>query len=85
MSTVTLTKWGNSIGIRIPAAIMKQAHLVSGEELSITVSKTGRVILMPIKNFREGWTEKFNAIADAKQDELLFDLSNEFDNEEWTW
>lgn len=35
MSTVTLTKWGNSIGIRIPAVIIKEAHLYPGEELEI--------------------------------------------------
>lgn len=85
MSTVILTKWGNSIGIRIPAAIIKEAHLASGEELNITVNKQGVVILMPVKNPQADWTEKFNAIADANHDETLIDLPNEFDEDEWTW
>ncbi len=85
MSTVILTKWGNSIGLRIPAAIIKEAHLVSGEELTISVNKKGGVILTPVKNLQAGWVEKFNAIADAKQDISLIDLPNEFDEEEWTW
>ena len=85
MSTVTLTKWGNSIGLRIPSNIMKEAHLAEGEKLDITVNKKGGVILMPVKNTQAGWTEKFNAIADAEQDEALLDLVNEFDEDEWTW
>lgn len=85
MSTVTLTKWGNSIGIRIPVAIMKEAHLMLGEELKIFVSKKGRVTLVPIKNPQEDWTEAFNVIADSNGDELLLNVSNDFDEDEWTW
>ncbi len=85
MSTVILTKWGNSIGLRIPSNIMKEAHLAEGEKLDITVNKKGGVILMRVKNPQAGWTDKFNAIADAEQDETLIDLVNEFDVDEWTW
>ncbi len=85
MSTVILTKWGNSIGLRIPSNILKEAHLAEGEKLDIKVNKKGGVTLMPFKNQQAGWTEKFNAIADAEQDETLIDLVNEFDEDEWTW
>ena len=85
MSSVKLIKWGNSIGIRIPATIIKEAHLIPGDELTITANENGNVMLVPIKNQQEGWTDMFNAIADSKQDEMLMDSSNEFDEEEWTW
>ena len=85
MSTVTLTKWGNSIGVRIPASLIKEARLSPGETLTITTNKKGGLTLVPIKNRQQGWTEQFNAIADAQQDKLLIDLLNEFDEEEWTW
>ncbi len=84
MSTVILTKWGNSIGIRIPSTIIKEAHLVQGEELKIIANEKGGITLTPVKNQQEGWTEMFNAIADSKNEDLLLDISNEFD-EEWTW
>ena len=61
------------------------AQLAEGEKLDITVNKKGGVILMPVKNPQAGWTDKFNAIADAEQDETLIDLVNEFDEDEWTW
>jgi antitoxin component of MazEF toxin-antitoxin module len=85
MLNTTLTKWGNSIGIRIPAAIIKEADLTIGEEVKIVVNKKGIVSLIPISDPQEGWTEAFNAIADAEDDELLIDLPNKFDKDEWTW
>jgi antitoxin component of MazEF toxin-antitoxin module len=85
MSTVILTKWGNSIGIRIPAAIIQEAHLTLGEELTVVVNKKGEVTLIPIHEPQEGWTEAFNAIADSQKNELLIDIPNKFDEEEWTW
>lgn len=85
MSTVTLTKWGNSIGIRIPSVIIKEAHLYPGEELEIKVDERGGVTLIPIKNQQEGWLEKFNAVADAEDNEVHFDVVNDFDVDEWTW
>ena len=85
MSTVVLTKWGNSIGIRIPSTIIKEAHLIQGQPLEITANKKGGLTLMPIKNQQEGWIDMFNAIADSGADKSLIDLPNEFDEEEWTW
>lgn len=85
MTKVTLTKWGNSIGIRIPSTMIKEAHLVPGEELNIVSNKKGGFTLVPIKNQQEGWLEMFNTIADAEDDKLLIDSSNEFDEDDWTW
>jgi antitoxin MazE len=78
-----LVKWGNSIGIRIPSSIMKEAYLKPGMLLDIHVEETGVLTLTPIMNQQEDWTEKFNAIEDS-HDEML-DLSNEFDKDEWIW
>ena len=85
MSTVILTKWGNSLGIRIPSTIIKEAHLAPGEELEIRSDEKGCLRLIPIKSQQEGWKEKFNAIADSGFDEPLTDISNDFDVNEWTW
>ncbi|MDP3558886.1 MAG: AbrB/MazE/SpoVT family DNA-binding domain-containing protein [Legionellaceae bacterium] len=85
MSIVTLTKWGNSVGIRIPAVIMKEAHLNPGSELEIRTDENGVLTLIPIKNQQEGWTDKFNVIAGSNHEEHPLDLSNDFDADEWTW
>ncbi|MCE3044446.1 AbrB/MazE/SpoVT family DNA-binding domain-containing protein [Legionella sp. 16cNR16C] len=86
MPTVTLTKWGNSIGIRIPSAIIKEAHLHLGEELEIRADEKGVLTLIPIKNQQEGWLEQFNAaVDDSSEDTAHLNPGNEFDMEEWTW
>lgn len=85
MSTVRLTKWGNSIGVRIPANIIKEAHLKKDEELQIMVNEEGGLTLIPHKNEQADWTDQFNAIADAKMDEPLLDVANTFDDDQWTW
>lgn len=85
MSTVTLTKWGNSIGIRIPSVIIKEAHLYPGEELEIKADEKGTLTLTPIKNQHEGWLEQFNAASDSSDEDVNLDLANDFDMDEWTW
>ncbi len=43
--TVTLNKWGNSLGIRIPKHIVEQANLAAGKELIISMNKKGQLVL----------------------------------------
>ena len=45
---VTLNKWGNSIGIRIPKRILQETNLKTGESLTISI-KDGKIILDPSK------------------------------------
>lgn len=86
MGIAVLTKWGNSVGIRIPAAELKAAHLHIGIRFNITANKDGSLTLQPIKNPQEDWLEAFNAIADAKKDKkLIEDFDNDFDKDEWRW
>jgi antitoxin MazE len=35
----TVQKWGNSLGIRIPAHLSKQLHLISGSSVKILIEK----------------------------------------------
>lgn len=85
MQTVKLIKWGNSVGIRLPVAILKETHLMVGEELQITINKKGELIFIPVTDPQAGWTEAFNTIADADEGKLLADVQNEFDGDEWKW
>lgn len=43
--TVTINKWGNSLGIRIPKNIAEQANLEAGSELVISLNEKGQLIL----------------------------------------
>ena len=85
MSIVKLTKWGNSLGFRVPALILKEANLAQGAELEICTKEAGVIILKQTENKQDGWTEKFNTIADSNSEESLLELTSSFDDEEWTW
>jgi antitoxin MazE len=79
-----LIKIGNSQGVRIPKAIIKQAHL---ENTSLEFEVTaGGLLLKPIqKKPREGWAEAFKEMADSGDDVLLIDDSLDLDFEGWEW
>lgn len=85
MSTIKLTKWGNSVGVRIPAMILKEAQLSQGCELEIFTEESGVIILKLKQDSQEGWQEQFNAIADTPVHEDLLEVGTDFDEEEWTW
>lgn len=78
-----LIKIGNSQGVRIPKAIIKQAHLENAP-LEFEVTAQG-LLLKPIqKKPREGWTEAFKDMAASGDDALLINDSLDLDFDEWT-
>jgi SpoVT / AbrB like domain. len=54
-----LVKIGNSHGIRIPKALIEQAHL-DDKELKLKIVKDG-LLVSPSKRPREGWKEAIEA------------------------
>jgi antitoxin MazE len=42
----TITKWGNSLAIRIPQNLAKQINLIEGSEVELTVIE-GKLVLVP--------------------------------------
>lgn len=51
---------GNSQGIRLPKTVLQQCGLKDKVELEI---EDDQIIIKPIKNPREGWTEAFRKMA----------------------
>jgi antitoxin MazE len=39
--------WGNNLGVRLPAAVAREAHLVADQRVRVTV-EAGRVIIEPL-------------------------------------
>jgi antitoxin MazE len=62
-----LIRIGNSQGVRIPKAVIEQAHL--GEDLDIEV-RGETVIIRPAHCLRGGWAEAAALCHDAKSDNL---------------
>jgi len=44
-----ITKWGNSLAIRIPLAIAKQASLVEGDRVKLALDREGCIVLRPAR------------------------------------
>jgi antitoxin MazE len=50
--TATISKWGNSQGLRFPKEIMKELNLSTGDKVKI-ITKDHKVIIEPIKEKRK--------------------------------
>lgn len=44
---LAIKHWGNSLGVRLPAAIARAAHLDADQQVRITV-EDGRVVITPL-------------------------------------
>lgn len=45
----TLTRWGNSLGVRIPAAAARQAALKEGDAVRVSIEADGAIVLRAVK------------------------------------
>ena len=41
----TVSKWGNSLAVRIPQGIAKQAHIGEGDSLALALQRDGSILL----------------------------------------
>ena len=46
---IQVSKWGNSLALRIPAAIIKEIHLKDGDRVDVTLSSDGALVIRPQK------------------------------------
>jgi antitoxin MazE len=76
---------GNSRGIRIPKILLQETHLPDEVELE---ARGAQIVIRPAERPRDGWEERFSAMAAAGDDTLLVadgrPLSS-WDKEEWEW
>ncbi len=75
---------GNSQGVRLPKALLKQVAL--GEEVILEASR-GAIIMRPALAPRSGWGAAFEAMARCEDDKLLDSeiSTSDWDEEEWEW
>ena len=72
-SSLKITKWGNSQGIRLPMAVMELLSLKTGDELQMTV-ESNSITLTPNKNRRMSIAERFaNYEGPTQQEEIWSD------------
>ncbi|MDC9583266.1 AbrB/MazE/SpoVT family DNA-binding domain-containing protein [Xenorhabdus sp. PR6a] len=70
--SVAIRKWGNSQGIIIPTAVLKQLGVEAGHKLDLSI-ENGNLVLSPKKNkrvFSESYLLKNMDSYNAHSDEL---------------
>jgi antitoxin MazE len=82
----TLIRIGNSQGVRIPKAIIKQAKL-DNHELDFKIVDEG-LLICPVKQVRQGWKKEFDRVSTvSEQDGIEKEWLDAklIDDEEWEW
>jgi antitoxin MazE len=81
----TLTKIGNSQGIRIPKPIIRQAHLENAE-IELEVTSDG-LLLRPIRrSVRKGWEANIrSSLTEGKHDEGIIAEWVQEPLDTWEW
>ena len=47
MDTTTVSRWGNSLAVRIPKGILERSRVREGDSLELNVSEDGGLVLRP--------------------------------------
>lgn len=85
---MTLTKIGNSQGVRIPKPLIEQAHL-ENVDLEFEVLENGLLIKPVNSSGRKKWVKNISEIITKnkglKDDGLLEDFMNDSDLEDFEW
>lgn len=77
---------GNSLGIRIPKAIIAQVGFKEDTDLVFKITDDG-LLISTVHPIREGWAEAFKTSKKDDKNDLFMEekISNEFDKDEWEW
>jgi antitoxin MazE len=46
-----ISKWGNSLAVRLPASITKQLHIHDVDSVELKLNNQGELVLTPVKVF----------------------------------
>jgi antitoxin MazE len=61
-----LKKWGNSIGVRLPAHILKEVRLAENQPVEVAAQK-GAVVIRPLKGRRQTLANLLNGITPSNR------------------
>lgn len=62
---IQISKWGNSLALRIPAEVVKQIHLKEGDKVVATLSMNGTLIIKPQRLDRKTLAKMARELRDS--------------------
>lgn len=76
-----IIKIGNSKGLRLSKTLLEKYHITDKVEL---ILEKDQIVLRPVEVPRKNWEEKFQQIAENKDDQLLIsDLFEDENLDDW--
>ncbi len=58
-----ISKWGNSLAVRLPSAVTKKLHIADGDSVDLTLNNQGELVLTPAKVFDKAiFVQNLNAL-----------------------
>ena len=83
-NAVKITKWGNSLGIRIPASLLKKADMQMDDLVYIESDRAGRILINKRPGPKKGTIEYlFKDYAEGPFKTELTDLGEPVGEEKW--
>ena len=81
-----LRKMGNSIGMIVPHALLKELGVTAGTAMDVRLEE-GKVVATPVRHPREGWAEAAALVAAAEEDpdEAAWTAFGNDGDDELTW
>jgi antitoxin MazE len=61
VTVATISRWGNSVAVRIPRSVLEQSHLHEGDTVEVEAGSDGGIVLRPTR--RKSLTELVAAIT----------------------
>jgi antitoxin MazE len=61
VTIATISRWGNSVAVRIPRSVLERTRLHEGDTVEVEASEDGGLVLHPVR--RKSLTEMVAAIT----------------------
>ena len=62
---IKISKWGNSLALRIPASFIKEIKLKDGDRVEATISSDGTLVIRPQKLDRKTLSKMAKQLRDS--------------------
>jgi antitoxin MazE len=79
----TVVQIGNSRGIKLPKNILRKLNIE--DEVEMAIHNDELIIKSVERKPRQGWSEAFAKMSEAKEDKLLLPDNIDSAAFEWTW
>ncbi|MDD2721770.1 MAG: AbrB/MazE/SpoVT family DNA-binding domain-containing protein [Gallionella sp.] len=83
VATLDIKAWGNNLGVRLPVAIAREAHLREHQRVQLTVDELGRIVITPIVNEALNLEQRLESFDPARHGGEAMQASQNLGAEKW--